>query len=118
MWLGRDGSKLVSKGRFLIQTTVNAPYNEEQEATWGAVNTKGIYLKAQYHRLAARRGAKRALLGVAHTILVTIYHLLRRGTTYQDLGGNYFGERDHQGALRRSVHRLERLGYKVTLEAA
>jgi transposase len=88
------------------------------EAAWGAVNTKGSYLKAQYHRLAARRGAKRAILAVAHTILVTIYHMLRRGTTYQELGGNYFDERDRQRILRRSVRSLEGLGYKVTVEAA
>jgi len=88
------------------------------EAAWGAVNTKGSYLKAQYHRLAARRGAKRAIVAVAHSILVILYHLLRHGTTYQDLGGNYLDERDHQGTLRRSVRPLEGLGYKVTLEAA
>jgi len=63
------------------------------EAAWSAARTKGTYLSAQYHRLAARRGAKRAILAVAHTILVTIYHLLSRGTTYQDLGGNYFDKR-------------------------
>jgi transposase len=50
------------------------------EAAWGAVRTKGSYLAVQYHRLAARRGAKRAIIAVAHTILVTIYHLLHRGT--------------------------------------
>ena len=88
------------------------------EAAWDAVNTKGSYLKAQYHRLAARRGAKRAILAVAHAILVIIYHLLRHGSIYQDLGDNYFDERDRQGILRRSVRRLEGLGYKVTLEAA
>jgi transposase len=88
------------------------------EAAWAAVRTKGSYLGAQYHRLAARRGAKRAILAVAHTILVTIYHLLRHGTTYQDLGGNYFDERDRHTAVRRAVRRIERLGYKVTLEVA
>jgi len=88
------------------------------EAAWAAVRTKGSYLAAQYHRLAARRGAKRAILAVAHTILVTIYHLLRHGTTYQDLGGKYFDERDRLTAVRRAVRRIERLGYKVTLEAA
>jgi transposase len=88
------------------------------EAAWAAVRTKGSYLAAQYHRLAARRGAKRAILAVAHSILVIIYHLLRDGTTYQDLGGNYFDQRDPQAVLRRSVRRLQGLGYKVTLEAA
>jgi transposase len=88
------------------------------EAAWAAARTKGTYLAAQYHRLAARRGAKRAILAVAHSILVIIYHLLRDGTTYQDLGGNYFDQRNAQGVVRRSVHRLQGLGYKVTLEAA
>jgi len=88
------------------------------EAAWGAARTRGTYLSAQYHRLAARRGAKRAILAVAHTILVTLYHLLRDGTTYQDLGGNYFDQRNPQAILRRSVRRIEALGYKVILEAA
>jgi len=88
------------------------------EAAWAAARTKGSYLSAQYHRLAARRGAKRAILAVAHSILVIIYHLLRDGTTYQDLGSNYFDQRNAQAVLRRSVRRLEVLGYRVTLEAA
>jgi transposase len=88
------------------------------EAARGAARKKGSYLAAQYRRLAARRGDKRAIVAVAHTILVTIYHLLRHGTTYLDLGGNYFDERERQATLRRVVHRIERLGYKVTLEVA
>jgi transposase len=88
------------------------------EAAQAASKTKGTYLAAQYHRLAARRGHKRAILAVAHTILVTLYSLLRNGTTYRDLGENYFDERNQQATLRRSVHRIERLGYKVTLQAA
>jgi len=88
------------------------------EAAWGAARTKKSYLAAQYHRLAARRGAKRAILAVAHTMLVTIYHLLRHGSTYQDLGGNYFDQRDRYATIRRAIGRIERLGYKVTLEPA
>jgi transposase len=88
------------------------------EAAQAAGRTKGTYLWAQYHRLAARRGKNRATMAVAHTILTTIYYMLRRGTRYQDLGPNYFDERDRQAAVRRTVHRLERLGYRVTLEAA
>lgn len=87
------------------------------EAAWAAVRTKGSYLAAQYHRLAARRGAKRAIVAVAHTMLVTIYHMLCRGTSYHDLGSNYFEERDPKTVVRRSVRRLERLGYTVTLQA-
>ncbi len=55
---------------------------------------------------------------MAHTILVIIYYLLVRGTSYSELGDNYFDERDQQAAIKRSVHRIERLGYNVTLELA
>ena len=88
------------------------------EAAWGAAHTRNSYRAAPYRRLAARRGAKRAILAVAHSILVIAYHILRHGTVYDDLGSNYFDERDRQATTRRSVRRLERLGDKVTLEAA
>lgn len=88
------------------------------EAAWAAARTRNTYLSAQYHRLAARRGAKRAIVAVAHTILVIIYHLLCKGTVYQELGGNYFDDHDRHATLRRAVRRIERLGYKVAVEAA
>lgn len=88
------------------------------EAAWGAAHSRQTYLSAHYHRLAARRGAKRAIVAVAHTILVIIYHVLRNGTEYEELGGNYFDERSREATIRRTVRRIERLGYKVTLEAA
>ncbi len=88
------------------------------EAAWAASRTKHTYLSAQYHRLAARRGGKRAALAVAHTILVTAYYMMQRGRPYADLGGNYFDERDRRHVERRLVSRLERLGYTVTLETA
>jgi len=55
---------------------------------------------------------------VAHTILIIVYRIIQDGTTYEDLGSNYFDERDRRATLHRSVQRLERLGYKVTIEAA
>ena len=88
------------------------------QAAQSASRTKGTYLAAQYHRIAARRGRNRAIMAVAHTILVTIYYMLTRGTVYSDLGGNYFDERDRQATIRRAVRRIEGLGYTVTLEAA
>jgi transposase len=88
------------------------------EAGWAAARSRGTYLAAQYRRLAARRGAKRAVIALSHTILVTIYHLLLTARPYQDLGPGYFDQRDRQAVLRRSVRRIERLGFKVTLEAA
>jgi len=87
------------------------------ESAWAAAKTKQTYLSAQYHRLAARRGGKRAALAVAHSILVIAYYIMARGQTYDDLGGNYFDERDRRQVERRLVKRLEDLGYSVTLEA-
>jgi transposase len=86
------------------------------EAAQAASRKRDGYLAAQYHRLATRRGKKRAVVAVGHTILEIVHHLLAGGTTYRDLGGHYFDERDRQAVERRLVGRLEGLGYKVTLE--
>jgi len=88
------------------------------EAAWAASHSKRTYLSAQYHRLAARRGGKRAVVAVAHTLLVIVYHLLNRGEAYTELGGNYFDERDRWQVERRLVRRLEALGYAVSLQPA
>jgi transposase len=81
----------------------------------GRTNT---YLGAQYRRIAARRGANRAAIAVAHSIVVIAYYLLKRGEDYRDLGANYFDDRQHDQVKRRLTHRLEALGYSVHLEAA
>jgi len=73
------------------------------------------YLGAQYHRLAARRGAKRASVAVGHTILGIIYAVLVTGQPFHDLGPRYFDDRDHERVRRRLTRRLEQLGYAVTL---
>jgi transposase len=86
------------------------------EAAHGAAHTKNRYLSSQYHRLAARRGKKKALLAVGHSILVIAYHLLTRQQAYADLGANYFDERDRQAVTRRCVNRLQKLGYQISLE--
>jgi len=86
------------------------------EAAQAAARTKETYLAAQYRRLAARRGAKRAAVAVAHSLLVMVYALLTQHATYHELGGQYFDERDRQAVQRRLVHRLEALGYAVSLQ--
>jgi transposase len=86
------------------------------EAARAAAHTKGTDLSAHHHRLAKRRGSKRAAVAVGHTILVIAYHLPKEGTTYTDLGGAYFDRRDRPTVERRLVRRLEGLGYKVSLE--
>lgn len=88
------------------------------EAAHGAAHAKRTYLGALYRRLAARRGAKKALVAVGHAILVIAYHVLTRREPYQDLGANYFDERDRQTVERRLVRRLEQLGYEVKLRPA
>jgi transposase len=85
------------------------------EAAHGAVHTKNKYYKAQYNRIATRRGKKKALLAVGHSLLIVVYQLLTRGTSYEDLGANHFDERDREAVQRRCVKRLERLGYTVSL---
>jgi transposase len=86
------------------------------EAAHGAVRTKDCYLSAQYRRLAARRGKKRALVAVAHSILTIVYYVLKRQQPYRELGGNYFDERDRHAVERRLVARLENLGNRVSLQ--
>lgn len=88
------------------------------EAAWAASRTKHSYLSAQYRRLASRKGAKRAAIAVAHSILTIIYHLIRDGTSYEDLGATYFDKRAKGKVLAQSVRRIEQLGYRVTVEAA
>jgi transposase len=79
---------------------------------------RDTYAGAQYRRLASRRGAKRAAIAVGHAQLVAAYHILKDEVEYHDLGGQYFDERDRQGVVRRSVKRLESLGYQVDLQPA
>ena len=86
------------------------------QAAHAASHTRDNYLAAQFRRLAARRGKKRAAVAVAHSILVIAYHMLRDGTEYRELGGDYFDNRNHEQLQRRLVKRLEGLGYSVSLE--
>jgi transposase len=86
------------------------------EAAQATARTADTYLAAQYRRLAARRGRKKATIAVGHTLLVIAYHLLRDpDRVYRELGGTYFDDRDRQAVERRLVRRLERLGYSVAL---
>src|SRR5713101_2119671 len=85
------------------------------EAAHGAARTKKSYFAAQYHRLAGRRGKKRAVIAVGHSLLVAGYHVITRQEDYTDLGVQYFDQRDREAVRRRSVRRLEQLGFTVTL---
>jgi len=86
------------------------------EIAHGASKTKQTYLAAQYRRIAARRGKKRALMAVGHTVLTIVYTMLTRQQPYQELGAAYFDQRERQRVERRLVQRLERLGDEVALQ--
>jgi transposase len=81
-----------------------------------AARTKGTYLSALYHRLAARRGKKRAILAVAHAIVVSAFHMLSRNEPYRELGANYFDEHRRHQRVDHLARRIERLGYRVSLQ--
>jgi len=85
------------------------------EAAHGAARTKKSYYAALYHRLAGRRGKKRAIVAVAHSLLVAGYHLITQQTEYNDLGHNYFDERNKETVKRRLLKRLAQLGYEAEL---
>jgi transposase len=88
------------------------------QAAWAASHTRDTYFAAQFRRLAAKRGKKRAIIAVAHSLLVVIYTMLKQGKGYLELGADYF-EKLHAGDFKRYlVRKLEAQGYKVTLEAA
>lgn len=88
------------------------------ESAWGASRTKGTYLKARYHRLASRRGRKRALLAIGHTLLIMAYHIVKEQYTYKELGADYFDRLNEQYILKRLTAKLEILGYQVEIKKA
>jgi transposase len=120
-WAGMCPGNKESGGKRLSGKTRKAnPWLRQVliEIAHVASKTKDTYLAAQYRRIAARRGKKRALVAVGHSILVIVYHILTRRQPYQDLGATYFEERNRQRVEQRLVHRLERLGYVVNLQRA
>jgi transposase len=88
------------------------------EAAGSASRTSNTYLAAQHQRIAARRGAMRSQVAVAHTILVSAYFMLQRDEPYRDLGPDWLRQRNDQAHTRRLVAQLERLGHKVVLDPA
>jgi transposase len=106
---GKRQSGRTRKGNQWLRATL-------VQVAWAASRAKRTYLSAQYRRLAGRRGRKRALVAVGHTILVMIYHVLKEGTSYEELGADYFDRLDTERLTRTLVRRLERLGHEVVLK--
>jgi transposase len=88
-------------------------------AALSAVRSKDTYLGAQFRRIAARRGGKRAAGATAHSLLIAVWHILDRQTPYHDLGAEHFlHHTDPQHQRRRAIAQLERLGYRITIQPA
>jgi transposase len=105
---GKRRSTRIRKGSPWLKTTL-------VQCAWAAVRKKDSYLNAQFHRIKAQRGAKKAIVAVAASILTAIYHMLKDGTLYHDLGPNHFHARDKERQKNRLVKRLGQLGYTVAL---
>jgi len=103
---GKRRSSRVRKGAPWLKTALVT-------AAWAAVRVKDSYLQAQFHRLRSRRGAKKAILAVAASMLTAAYHMLKNGLPYRDLGADHFSSRDRSKAILRLVRRLNDLGCEV-----
>jgi transposase len=87
------------------------------QCAWGAARTKGTYYQAQFFRLKARRGPKKAAIAVAASLLTGVYHMLKDGTFHQDLGADYLVKRDKARIAARLAKRIKDLGYDVSFTA-
>jgi transposase len=105
---GKRKTSRTPKGNVYLKTTL-------VEAAYAASRAKGTYFRDKFYRLKARRGNKRAAIAIAHKILVAIYHILSQQVSYNDLGDLYLDKLNKNHLTRNLVHRLQRLGYLVTL---
>lgn len=117
-WAGVCPGNRQSGGKRLSgKTTEGNPWLRAVlgEVAWSISHTTGTYPAALYHRLARRRGKHKAIVAVAHSVLVSLYYMLRDHQPYHDLSPDYFDRLDTARVQRHYVHRLEQLGYAVTL---
>ena len=108
---GKHRSRRIRKGAPWLKTALVS-------AAWGAIRSKGSYLRAQFARLKSRRGAKKAIIAVAASMLTAAFHIIRDRVLYKDLGAEHFTRRNPQQAAKRLVKRLESLGYAVEARPA
>lgn len=88
------------------------------QCAWAATHKRDSYMCAQYHRIKARRGKKKAIVAVGATILRDIWHMLSKNTPYQELGSDFYDRRNRERSARRLIHRLEKMGYDVDVRRA
>jgi transposase len=105
---GKRKSSKLRKGAPWLKTML-------VQCAWAAKNQKNSYFKAQFHRLTSRRGPQKAICAVAASLLTAIYHMLKNGTSYQDLGADHFDRRPVEIKTRHLVTQLAKLGFEVQL---
>jgi transposase len=112
-----SGNKQSGGKRLSGKTTKGDPYLQAilVQVAWAISHSKDTYLSAFYHRMARRRGKPKAIIALAHKVLVIIYHILRTKKPSTDLGADYLDQRDRSRIERHHISRLEQLGYTVTL---
>jgi transposase len=120
-WAGVAPGNRESAGRRLSGKTTHGNAALRQalvQAAHGACRAKDTSFKALYHRVAARRGRKRAIVAVARAILVVLYHVLLYQEPYRELGERYLDERKREDTAKHLTRRLQKLGYHVTVAPA
>jgi hypothetical protein len=108
---GKRRSTRLRKGAPWLKTTLVT-------AAWAAARKKTGYLRTEFLRLKSRRGAKKAIMAVAASILTAVYHMLRNNRPYRDLGADHFDQRDKRQVANRLLKRLAAMGYEVEIKAA
>jgi len=118
-WAGLAPGKNESAGRNRSSRTTKGNKHLKSllvQAAHTLARSKDNYLGALFRRIASKRGKKRAAVAVARSILVIVYHLLKRGSRYIELGSDYFDRLNQQRTTQRLIKRLEQLGHQVILQ--
>ncbi len=108
---GKRRDTRIRKGSTWLKTTL-------VQCAWAAIRKKDTYYRAQFHRLKAKRGPKKAIVAVAASMLTAIYHMLKSGTEYRELGGNHFDQRDKTKSIESLCKRLRKLGVEIEIKQA
>jgi len=105
---GKKKNSRIRKGNKFIKETI-------VECARAAIRNKNSYYYAKYCKISARRGGKRALIAVAHSMLLAIYHILKQKQHFADLGSDYFNTINAERILKKNLRSLHDLGYEVEL---
>lgn len=106
---GKKKSTKTRKGNKFLKSTL-------VECARSAIRNTDSFLHARYKKISARRGGKRAIVAVAHSMLLAIYGIFKNKEPFRDLSSNYYNEINHEKILNRNIQSLQRLGFAVTLE--